>query len=78
MKFKPFRFVPLATILVLLIAGLIALAMTSFPFWGALLVVIASMIINIIIAQIDGDAPRGFDNPNISDRRLPNDSNRDD
>ena len=50
MKFKPFRFVPLATILILLIAGLIALATTSFPFWGAFQVVIGSMIINIIIA----------------------------
>lgn len=69
---------PLATILVLLIAGLVALAMTSFPFWGAFLVVIASMIINIIIAQIDDDAPREFGNPSIPDPKLPNDSNRGD
>jgi parvulin-like peptidyl-prolyl isomerase len=78
MKFKPFRFVPLATILVLLIAGLIALAMTSFPFWGAFLVVIAALIVNVIITQIEDDARRGFDNPNIPDSKLPNDSNRDD
>ena len=66
MKFKKYSFHPVPAIIGLSVAALLAWGLSHWavlPFWGAFSIVVCSMVINGIIAQIEDDAPGGFNNP---------------
>jgi hypothetical protein len=66
MKFKKPTFHSIPAAIGLSVAALIAWGLshgTELPFWGAFVLVVASMFINSVIAEKEDDAPRGFNNP---------------
>jgi hypothetical protein len=75
-KFKSLTFSPLLSIIGLSVAALIAWAIshwTSFPFWGAFAIVIGALVINGIIAEIEDNAPGGFNNPHPPETKKSDD-----
>ncbi len=66
MKLKNLKFAPIPAVIGLSVATLIAWGINhwiGFPFWGVFAIVIGSMIVNGIIAEIEDDAPGGFNSP---------------
>ena len=73
MKFKKLTIAPIPALVGVVFAALVAWGVdhwTGLGFWGSFAIVIVSMLINGIIAEVEDNQPGGFNNPRPNGREA--------